>query len=381
MHISKGRESMNKYYVDTIVDGKTKYYIIRCRNDMQMVTGASRYLVYKTKTGCSPNSVKRFAFSISYYLCFLDFNKLTVGDVFEMKYDKQHLHFISFLNWVKQGRHINPILKGTPNNSTCNAYLRDVFGWFQYLEKVCDEFGDLKVFSSHIVSFANSKGVRFQMNRRYFRGFLKEEESYGRTIDKESIQILLDNCTNIRDQLLLLLLAETGFRIGELLGIRFPDDLDCNNRTLRVFFRDDNSNGARAKNAEYRRAKISQDTFDILLVYISTYRNLIIESCTLFILIEGTMKGRPLTKDAVYAMLIRLEKKTGIKATPHMLRHYFANARRKNGWDLPLIAQALGHKNIETTERYLNIEEDELFDAMDKYNKSVKGLYSLEGLI
>lgn len=34
-----------------------------------------------------------------------------------------------------------------------------------------------------------------------------------------------------------------------------------------VNFRDDNENGARAKNAELRRAKISDATFDILMFY------------------------------------------------------------------------------------------------------------------
>ena len=35
----------------------------------------------------------------------------------------------------------------------------------------------------------------------------------------------------------------------------------------------------------------------------------------------------------VYALMERLQKKTGIKVTPHMLRHYFANARRKAGME------------------------------------------------
>ena len=67
------------------------------------------------------------------------------------------------------------------------------------------------------------------------------------------------------------------------------------------------------------------------------------------------------------AMLRRLERKTGIKASPHMLRHYFANARRKDGWKLEMISQALGHRNIETTMKYLNITEDELIEVSDAF--------------
>ena len=36
------------------------------------------------------------------------------------------------------------------------------------------------------------------------------------------------------------------------------------NHIIRVYFREDNENEARAKNAEYRSAKISKDTFEFL---------------------------------------------------------------------------------------------------------------------
>lgn len=39
------------------------------------------------------------------------------------------------------------------------------------------------------------------------------------------------------------------------------NDIDYSNQVIRVYFREDNENGARAKNAEYRSAKISADTF------------------------------------------------------------------------------------------------------------------------
>ena len=54
-------------------------------------------------------------------------------------------------------------------------------------------------------------------------------------------------------------------------------------------------------------------------------------------------------------MLKRMEKKTGIKITPHMLRHYFGNERRKAGWALELIQIAYGHRHIQTTINYLDI--------------------------
>lgn len=74
---------------------------------------------------------------------------------------------------------------------------------------------------------------------------------------------------------MIMLLAETGYRIGEILGVDYTKDIDYENHSVRVYFRDDNENKARAKNAEYRKAKISSSTFQFLMYYLSEYRELL----------------------------------------------------------------------------------------------------------
>ena len=85
--------------------------------------------------------------------------------------------------------------------------------------------------------------------------------------------------------------------------------------------------------------------------------------------------------DSVYDMLKRMEKKTGIDLTPHMLRRYFANMRRKAGWRLELIQQALGHKHIDTTIRYLKIVDDELIEASEEFYARNSALYGVKELL
>jgi len=339
---------MNRYRVDRIGDGGKTYFLIRHKEDMSVVIAPTKYFKHKTRSNRSPNTVRRIAFSLTVYLNYLEDIHLTVGDVLEMKYDRQHVHFTDFLSYIKNGQYTDGKMIPCPSNATCNTYLRDVFGWFQFLELQEETHGDLKVLESHVVTFTNPVGLRFSMARRSFRGYLKEDEHIGRTIEKSSIEELLEHCTNIRDRVLLLLLAETGFRIGELLGVRLSSDIDIGRRQIRVIFREDNENSARAKNASQRRALISKETCRVLLCYLSMYRNVLMKSGYLFAALSGKNAGKPLKTDAVYAMLKRLERKTGIDATPHMLRHYFANERRRSGWDILLIANALGHKRIET---------------------------------
>lgn len=373
--------TMNRYEVAHIKDGSEIYYYIRCSEDMSIVAAPSKYLKHKTKSHRSPNTIRRIAFSLSYYLTYLDSLNMTLSDVYEMKYDAQHIHFTDFLAYLQAGKHTDEDRNKLPNNATCNAYLKDVFGWFQFLELQEETLGNLKVLESHNVTFRNSIGLKFSLARKTFRGYLREDNQIGRTIERDSILVLLKACPNIRDQVLLLLLAETGFRIGELLGIRIGSDIDVHRHVLKVQYREENINMARAKNAENRRAVISDATYHVLLGYLSKYHELLSRSGYLFVNLSGESAGKPLKVNAVYAMLLRLEKKTGIKATPHMLRHYFANERRKNGWDISLIASALGHKQITTTEKYLNIGGEELEEASRAYYESSKDLLNIDELL
>ena len=371
---------MNCYYVETQKEGLRTFYTVRCRLDGKEVPAANQFLMHKLRESCSPNTVKRFAFSISYYLSYLEEKHLTVGLVFGMAYDRQHAHFIEFLHWLRAGKHILEPRKRGPNNSTCNTYLQDIFGWYQFLELENEQFQNLKVLSSHVVTFTNSIGIRFSVARKTFKGYLPEDEHIGRTIEQDQILMLLLHCTNVRDQLLLLLLAETGFRIGEMLGIRYTRDVDYENRTISVRFRE-NWNGARAKNAEHRRAKLSEETFEVFQFYLSEYRELLKKTEYLFVILTGEDSGKPLKVNTVYAMLLRLEVKTGIKSTPHMLRHYFANERRRDGWDLFLISKALGHRQIATTEKYLDVGSDELAEAAEQYYQKHKGMFMADRLL
>lgn len=371
---------MNPYAVERKERDNKVYFLIRKNADISIVESPTKYLAHLVRANKSMNTVKRRAFSICYYLTYLEEKEVLLEDVSKLSYFEQHNHFTDFLRWIKMGSHTNSERNKVPSNFTCNLYLKDVFGWFGFLELEYGHSGELKVLSDKRISYTNQIGVRFSVICKTFSGYFQEEEHEGKTIEKDKIEVLLDACENCRDQLLLLLLAETGFRIGELLGVRYTEDIDYHRKTISVNYRN-NINNAFAKNAEYRRAKISDGTFGILMYYLAEYRELLKKGSYLMISISGKNSGKPLNSNAVYTILGKLEKKTGIKATPHMLRHYFANERRKNGWDLLLISKALGHKHINTTIAYLDVGKEELIDAADAFYEKNKSLYDIDKLI
>lgn len=152
-------------------------------------------------------------------------------------------------------------------------------------------------------------GVNHQNAVNSFKGFFKEEEPNLEEITSEEIQELINACTNDRDRLLIAMMAETGLRLGEILGIHYTEDIDFERRTVRVRYRESNTNLARAKNAEYRIALLSNTTFEFLVKYISDNRKSLMNSEYLFTKLTGKNKGEPLDADSVYSMLKRLSKK------------------------------------------------------------------------
>ena len=358
----------NPYKVVPVYSRCRKNYIIQRKDDMSFVHLPSKYLKHLSIVRESPNTVKRIAFSITYYLTYMAEKEIRLKEVYALTYGQQTEHFKDFLLWLKYGKYMDG-KKEVVKNSTCNAYLGDVFGWLQYLHlEYAEEFPTIKVLVPKGTYYCKALGAMIAGGTRTtFEGYLPNEESYGTSLTKAEIVKLLNACIDIRDKLQISLMAETGLRIGELLGIHYDKDIDFEQKIIHVRFRENNQNEARAKNKESRDVLMSENTFELLVEYMSKYAELLKEHNLLFISLKGKKLGQAENMSAVSAMFKRLEKRTGIHASPHMLRHYFAVSRWEAGWDLFMIANALGHRSIRTTERYLHLQENTRIEASRKY--------------
>lgn len=361
--------NMNFTVMSIRKDGCLYYVLLK---NQQVMLYPNKYLKYLVQTHASPNTVKVTAFSLAYYYHYLDDKTVTAKEVSEMAFLDQNSHFCEYLRWLKQGKHTD-VKMGVPKNKTCNQYLRTVFGYYMFLYQI-EEVSMLHVLTPHKVTYQDRMGVGHQMLGMRFRGYLKEEEPQLEEISKEEIQQLINACCNRRDKLLIVLLAETGFRIGEILGIRYSEDIDFEKRLLRVSFREENENLARAKNAEERISRLSDSTFSFLVRFLADEQETLKRSDYLFQKRSGKRVGKPLEADDVYSLFKRLYRKTKIQSHPHQMRHYFANERRKEGWDLNDIRYALGHKKVETTLKYLGDTDEQLIQASDDYYEAYGSL-------
>ena len=76
---------MNPYMVSRQKKASLLFFQILYRADQSVVVLPTKYLAYKTRANASPNTVKQIAFSLCYYLNYLESTDMNVGQVFELK--------------------------------------------------------------------------------------------------------------------------------------------------------------------------------------------------------------------------------------------------------------------------------------------------------
>ena len=70
----------------------------------------------------------------------------------------------------------------------------------------------------------------------------------------------------------------------------------------------------------------------------------------------------------VEAIIRKLGKRVGVKnCHPHRFRRTGATLALRSGMPITTVQKLLGHNNIETTQIYLDISDDELEQAHKKY--------------
>jgi len=158
---------------------------------------------------------------------------------------------------------------------------------------------------------------------------------------------------NHKYYLMIKLFLDTGVRINELVNIKMKNiNFDMNSIYLDVTKIDDD-----------RTVYFTKDTKQLLLSYIA---NFIDNHEYLFYGQNGTGHMR---RDSIYKTLDRLQKRLGIEQSisPHKWRHTFGTkALRKTG-DIEVVRQLLGHKNITTTQMYLDYEDEYIKKVYDKF--------------
>ena len=85
------------YKVETIKGGTEKYFFIRNLETMSIEELPSKYLMHKIKCKRSPNTVKRTAFSICYYMKYMAEKEMELTEVYQLDYENRQNTLWNFL--------------------------------------------------------------------------------------------------------------------------------------------------------------------------------------------------------------------------------------------------------------------------------------------
>jgi integrase len=174
---------------------------------------------------------------------------------------------------------------------------------------------------------------------------------------------ILAACEHLRDRFLLSLLAETGMRAGQALGLRHCDFVS-RRREVRIVPRADNANGARAK---VRSAAVVPVSAPLVRLY-SEYMHVEygdIDSDYVFVNLFGGQVGGAMTYSAVHQLIGRIAARTGIGFTAHMLRHSHATDMVRRGVPIEVVARLLTHRSSTTTSQaYVHLDAADIREAL-----------------
>lgn len=210
----------------------------------------------------------------------------------------------------------------------------------------------------------------------------------------------LDTKTNshheIRLRAMIYLLYASGMRVTELVSLKITDILDVDGSIKKTFL-------IKGKNDKERFVIINEKTINTLKEYIKIRHDFLPSKYILEKTLEK--KGKNNKQNLIsnvffdydneqylwptkkrknhmtrqnFAKLLKKAafdaKLENVNISPHILRHSFATHILKQGGNLRLLQELLGHSDISTTQIYTKIYQDSIKEAMDRFHPINKGI-------
>jgi len=360
-------------------EGKERYYL--AGDNGIPIESVLKFIKFKDNTNYAKNTLRMYCEHLKLFFEYLeqreiDFQEITIDDL------------ARFVNWLQnpyQSLKILPKDKTeTPRcATTVNIIVNTVLSFYDYALRHEEYSNNISERVKKFLSVPNRNfkgflyGIAYQ-NKKIKSHVLKLRVPIKRckTLKKEEIEKLLSLCNNYRDKFLIILLYETGVRIGEGLSL-WLEDFDITEKTIDVKDRGTLENNAEIKTVTSpRKIDISQNLVDMFMEYVSIYHTEKVVTNHVFIKIKGKNKCKAMNYIDVDNLFRALKSKSGIHVTAHMYRHTSLTLLKKAGWEPELLRLRSGHKNIYTVlNTYVHPTDEEL---TAEFNKT-KAVFNIAG--
>lgn len=304
------------------------------------------YLSFLSAIERSPNTVRDYAISLKMWFEFLAeanlwWDQVAVDDV------------ARFVAWLRAPSRDAVVVGAGPvgrKASTVNQHLAAIFGFYDYMARLgirlCEDLvawrrAGRRSYIPFLYHATRGNPVRVRPMK------LVVPRREPKTLSADQIVAIVAACEHLRDRFLFVLLAETGLRVGQALGLRHAD-IVAPTRELLIVPRADNANGARTKTRQVESIPISASLVRLYGEYMHLEYGAL-DSDYVFVNLWAEPYGRPLAYNAVNQLVRRLRARTGINFTVHMLRHSCATDLVRAGVPIEVVSRLLTHQSSATT--------------------------------
>lgn len=263
--------------------------------------------------------------------------------------------------------HLRNLLKvGEYAGGTVNNRVIAFNVFYQELEKMAEE-------GYSIQSFENPAEDLDVSGWSQLKNGIKKEQQLKELhyLTPDEVKSLRDNVASptLRNELIIRLLYQTGLRRAELAKTRLKD-IDTDERIINV----------RAEKSHHNRIVGYQANLSTLLTrWIDVNRKSLSTAGSPYLF--PTSHSEQISPGMINKIVRDAAERAGlqqhvfedagggdqVKITAHTLRHSCAVQTLKNGMDTRRLQKLLGHAQIETTEKYLRLSDDDVLDAVRKY--------------
>lgn len=247
------------------------------------------------------------------------------------------------------------------SEGTIASYTRVVGDFARFFHVSPDQLGaeEIRQYLLHVIeqrkiSWATYQGYRAALKFFYTKTLQqpwfeqeipkpKVRRKIPEILSPEEIETLLNSTMNLKHRAMLATLYGAGVRRAELRTLKVSD-IDSQRMVIHI---------RAGKGQLPRQIPLSPKLLELLRVYWRWRK----PSHWLFP--SARYPDRPLDLSGIFNIVADAAKRAGLKrrVTPHLLRHCFASHLLEAGADLRTIQLLLGHRDLETTARYLHVSD------------------------
>jgi integrase len=366
-------------------------------SDHLVVGPAEEFLEFLRAQASSPNTVKSYARALALWWSYLE--------IFALAWDGLFLADVGgFLTWLRggDGPQVVSIEQRAARfaESTIEARLRAVMSCYRFHElngvalgadlyRVVHASGRYKPMLEHVARRSGRRRALVRVHR--------PRPPAPPVLTPGQIEAICDasGCFDpvtgtwrgrVRDRLLWALLAESGLRLGEALGLQHRDwHAGCGDTPFVEVVPREHPHQVRVKGGGYRRVFVSDRLDRLYGEYLwqlcdagAEQAVADLDQALVFVNLAGGTRFGPWRPESVYDLVERLRRDLAGQVpqawTPHWMRHSHATALLLSGVPVHVVSRRLGHADVQTTLRtYAHVSDDADLEAVAQWQAFTAG--------